>query len=106
MGLLLLQQFMGNVCYLVTRKTGRGILDFKPSAGALLLLTAPVLDARSVGGGRVFLSLDSVSHFCLSEENSSTLFSVGDFLGDRPECCDCVRRYSGLGLVRTLLFCT
>ena len=102
--------------YLLNRKTGLGILDFKglvsPVAAATvtgagitgnaLLLLPPVAVALGF-----FLSPHSDSHFCFSEENSSTFVSVllllsgcccccattlFDFFGDRPECCDWVRR--------------
>lgn len=94
-----------NFSYLLNRKTGRGILDFRglvspavavTGAGmaAALLLLPPV----EVSLGFFGLSPHKDSHFCFSDENSSTFVSVlllsgcccatFDFFGDRPECCD------------------
>lgn len=98
--------------YLLNRKTGLGILDFKGLVspvcavtgagitGAILLLLPPPVAISPA----FLLSPHSDSHFCFSDENSSTFVSVlllfsgcccccccatlFDFLGDRPECCD------------------
>jgi hypothetical protein len=85
--------------YLLNRKMGLGILDFKglvsPVAAAAvtgagitgnaLLLLPPV--AVSLG---FFLSPHSDSHFCFSEENSSTFVSVLLLLSGC--CCCCATR--------------